>query len=136
MSDYLNGSEAAHFEAMTKMLDTVYDVKRSMRGTMRMVPSNVRRALKRSIEALAEGRLALWKLACKRAARDGIDWLPLDDGGKMPGVKRCPGCKRDLPYSEFYRNQNRGNGIAGTCKECARAYQKTRNAERSQANAA
>lgn len=40
------------------------------------------------------------------------------------GRKRCSGCKRTLPVSEFGKNKALKDGLAHNCKNCNRAFKK------------
>ena len=44
-------------------------------------------------------------------------------------MKRCPGCKRELPESEFFRNRANADGLAARCKPCHTAYQRKRRSD-------
>ena len=34
--------------------------------------------------------------------------------------KKCSCCKQLLPFSEFYRNKSRSDGVESYCKQCAK----------------
>ncbi|MEV0019318.1 endonuclease VII domain-containing protein [Streptomyces tendae] len=38
------------------------------------------------------------------------------------GEKQCTGCKRNLPVSEFARDENRSDGLQVRCRECVAEY--------------
>jgi cytochrome c biogenesis factor len=41
----------------------------------------------------------------------------------MEALRRCNGCKQDLPLSNFSKNKNSSNGYNWTCKACIKTYQ-------------
>lgn len=44
-------------------------------------------------------------------------------------MKICPTCKTDKPDTEFYRCSASGTGLSGYCKECSKAYTKSKSLE-------
>lgn len=45
-----------------------------------------------------------------------------DPDATNPGMKRCSGCDRDLPISEFYLRRRGQNARQTRCKDCMNAY--------------
>ena len=37
---------------------------------------------------------------------------------KIPVTKWCPGCKSNLPNTDFYRNRSKSDGLQSYCKAC------------------
>lgn len=50
----------------------------------------------------------------------------MDTTGTTPQVKRCTGCDKVKPYSEFYKRTGTRDGLQSRCKDCARETQRDR----------
>lgn len=43
----------------------------------------------------------------------------------MPYMKKCSMCLQELPFSEFYKSNNRKSGYQSRCKACCKVYEKS-----------